>query len=420
MNFKRRCTRRAAWAGLLALVMGVPLPAFEPTEDGLYAVFTTSLGECAVSLLYEEVPLTVANFVGLAEGTQAWLDLVSGEIRRDPFYDGLTFHRVADLDPRVLEESFIIQGGSRNGRGTDDPGYSFPDEILTSLAFDEIGLLAMANSGPNSNGSQFFFNLGPTTHLNGVHTIFGRVVSGMNVLEAITEVERDTANRPVEPVVMEQVEILRVGAGAEAFDIHAWQLPQVLPVESNWRDATTVLEYPRRSDAFYFFYGSLDLSDWSELRFVDIGTGPSALDLGTIVAANEALFVRPTEVVVPMPQSQPEKTLTLDLDGGSIELVLEMVDGGAGVYSFHFVLGNDDIQFSAELVYYAWVDVGNNVQIIASYQPTVVGEIRRGLADTQIHLEFETPTSGKALVRFLSSNPANSIGTFTFLDTGGL
>jgi peptidyl-prolyl cis-trans isomerase A (cyclophilin A) len=142
----------------------------------LHATLKTSLGDIVVKLLPEKAPKTVANFVGLAEGTKEWRE-PAGQVVKRPLYDGTIFHRVIP--------EFMIQGGDPQGNGTGGPGYKFEDEIGPDNKFDRPGLLAMANAGPNTNGSQFFVTEVPTPHLNRGHTIFGEVVKGGELVAKI-------------------------------------------------------------------------------------------------------------------------------------------------------------------------------------------------------------------------------------------
>jgi peptidyl-prolyl cis-trans isomerase A (cyclophilin A) len=161
------------------------------------------MGKFTIELFEKQAPNTVANFVGLAEGSKEWKDPKTGQvITGKPFYDGVIFHRVID--------GFMIQGGDPTGTGMGGPGYRFPDEIHPELKHTSEGTLSMANAGPNTNGSQFFITLGPTPHLDGRHAVFGRVVEGMDVVKQIgkTKTSRD---RPVTDVVMNKVTIERVG-----------------------------------------------------------------------------------------------------------------------------------------------------------------------------------------------------------------
>jgi peptidylprolyl isomerase len=168
--------------------------AAQSLKDGLYAEMNTTRGRLLISLEFQRAPLTVANFVGLAEGTIAF----ENRPAKRPFYDGLTFHRVI--------ENFMIQGGDPMGNGSGGPGYRFPDEIVPELMHDGPGVLSMANSGPDSNGSQFFITHNATPWLDGFHAVFGRVVEGLEVVNAIRQGDR-----------IDSVEILRVGAAARAF-----------------------------------------------------------------------------------------------------------------------------------------------------------------------------------------------------------
>src|SRR5213593_3003220 len=167
-----------------------------------YAHFTTSEGNFTVRLFEKEVPKTVANFVGLAEGTKEWRDPSTGEKKTGPYYDGIIFHRVIS--------GFMIQGGDRLGTGAGGPGYNFGDEFHPSLRHSRPGILSMANAGPNTNGSQFFITLGPTPHLDNRHSVFGEVVEGMDVVRKIGAVPTGRQDRPVKPVVINTLSIERV------------------------------------------------------------------------------------------------------------------------------------------------------------------------------------------------------------------
>ncbi|MBI2219933.1 MAG: peptidylprolyl isomerase [Acidobacteria bacterium] len=169
---------------------------------GLYAHFDTTEGRFTVRFFEKEAPKTVANFVGLAEGTKEFRDPKTGAAAKRPYYDGIVFHRVID--------GFMIQGGDPLGQGYGGPGYNFADEFHPSLRHERAGLLSMANAGPNTNGSQFFVTLAPTPHLDNRHSIFGEVVEGLDVVKKIGKVPTDRNDRPVKPVVMNTVTIERV------------------------------------------------------------------------------------------------------------------------------------------------------------------------------------------------------------------
>ena len=167
-----------------------------------HATFTTNEGTFKVKLFDQEVPNTVANFVGLAEGTKEFVDPKTGQKTKRPFFDGLTFHRVID--------GFMIQGGCPLGTGTGGPGYKFSDEFNPKLRHSKPGLLSMANSGPNTNGSQFFVTLAATPWLDNKHSIFGEVVEGMDVVKKIGSTATSKPNdRPLKPITIQSVKIDR-------------------------------------------------------------------------------------------------------------------------------------------------------------------------------------------------------------------
>ncbi len=180
--------------GVSCLTVSPPAVGAEPLADGLYAVWETPRGSFTAELDYELAPLAVANFVGLAEGTIPFTGRPPGH----PFFDGLRFHRVV--------AGFVVQGGDPLGTGKGDPGYTFADEFTPLLKHDAAGTLSMANAGPNTNGCQFFLTLAPVNRLNYKHSVFGRVVQGLDVLPHITVGD-----------VMTHVRIVRVGARARSF-----------------------------------------------------------------------------------------------------------------------------------------------------------------------------------------------------------
>ncbi|WP_239470055.1 peptidylprolyl isomerase [Archangium violaceum] len=168
--------------------------------QALFATLETSEGDIVVKLLSKDAPLTVANFVGLATGEQTWRDPKSGEVKQNtPLYQNVIFHRVIP--------GFMIQGGDPLGLGSGTPGYNFEDEFQSGRSFDKTGLLAMANRGPETNGSQFFITVSTPQHLNNRHTIFGEVVKGYDVVEKIATVPTAQANRPVKDVVLKKVSL---------------------------------------------------------------------------------------------------------------------------------------------------------------------------------------------------------------------
>jgi len=168
-----------------------------------YATLKTNRGDIVIHLFPDHAPKTVQNFVGLAEGTQDYQVPQTGKKSPEPFYDGLGFHRVI--------ADFMIQGGCPLGTGTGGPGYTFADEFHPELQFDRKYLLAMANAGPGTNGSQFFITTAQTPWLNNKHTIFGEVEDEQSrgVVDAINTSRTGPGDRPVEPVVIEKVEIDR-------------------------------------------------------------------------------------------------------------------------------------------------------------------------------------------------------------------
>jgi len=201
---RQRVERIALLVGLALLLSAGLATAGEKEKsvaEPLYATLKTSLGVIVVRLYDDKAPKTVENFVGLASGTKEWTDPKTGEKVKRPLYNGTLFHRVIP--------GFMIQGGDPLGRGTGGPGYKFADEFNPDLRHNKAGILSMANSGPNTNGSQFFITLGPTLHLDNRHSVFGEVAQGQDVVAAIGNAPRGPNDRPLKDVVLQEVVISR-------------------------------------------------------------------------------------------------------------------------------------------------------------------------------------------------------------------
>jgi peptidyl-prolyl cis-trans isomerase A (cyclophilin A) len=186
----------------ISVSLGLAAAAETPEKKGpVYATLKTSMGDIVIQLFDDKAPKTVANFVGLASGTKEWLDPKTGEKVKRPLYNGTIFHRVIP--------GFMIQGGDPLGNGRGGPGYTFEDEFHPDLRHSKVGILSMANAGPNTNGSQFFITHQATPNLDGRHSVFGEVVKGQEVVVAIGNVPRDPRDRPIKDVVLKEIIITR-------------------------------------------------------------------------------------------------------------------------------------------------------------------------------------------------------------------
>ena len=202
---------------ILSLILMVSLSScaekYPDLGDGLYAEFITNQGTMVAKLAFEKTPVTVANFVALAEGNHPMVD---STYKGKKFYNGLTFHRVKD--------QFMIQGGDPTATGSGSPGYKFDDEFDEALKHDKPGILSMANSGPATNGSQFFITEIPTPNLDNRHAVFGELVLGLDIQDSISNVKVDARDKPEEDVVIEELNIVRQGYDARNFDaIKTWE-----------------------------------------------------------------------------------------------------------------------------------------------------------------------------------------------------
>jgi cyclophilin family peptidyl-prolyl cis-trans isomerase len=322
---------------LITALLPMALQAL-PTEPGMYAVFTTSSGSFTAVLHHDKVPTTVANFAGLAEGSRTWID-GSGLMRKRPYYDGTTFHRVIN--------GFMIQGGSPNGTGTDGPGYGFADEFHPDLRHNAEGVLSMANSGANTNGSQFFITLAATSHLDNKHSVFGRIVEGMAVVRAIGATATDVNDKPLTPVVIQSVTIHRVGASAQTFDVQAQGLPVItnaLPIFRRTEQGDFI-ELPTRPPmSKYGFAASADLAAWTSIGSISETTSPGSdpISVGFFTADKPRCFFHVARVAHPaQPLSLVGKRLSLVLSSDSnLPLVIDLTAAPRSSIDYAAPIGN--------------------------------------------------------------------------------
>ncbi len=271
----------------LVMVLGVLWAGWAAAQDGLFATLQTTQGDIRMRLHYDLVPRTVANFLTLAEGTRPWVDSARGRPVTNRFYNGIIFHRVIT--------NFMIQAGSPNKQGTDGPGYRFSDEFHPSLTHSNAGVVSMANSGTNSNGSQFFITTVAATHLNNKHAVFGHVVSGQSVVDAISGAPTNpTNNRPWVDIVITNVVIERIGTAAQAFNPLAVTpaLPAVKGCGQQFglQGGAWVLQWTPRTNCLYQMYGNVDLRNDSAWVSLYSGTDTVLYVDGVVQSVPRATF----------------------------------------------------------------------------------------------------------------------------------
>lgn len=298
------------WAGTL-LRAGIATAV--PAQDGLYATLQTTMGTICFELYYTNVPNTVANFVGLTEGTRPWIDPRTSFVSTKPYYNGIIFHRVIS--------GFMIQGGSPKGDGTDGPGYSFLDEFTPTLRHDQPGIVSMANSGPHSNGGQFFITVAPTPWLNDKHSVFGRVVEGMTIVSNIASVATNSASRPLVDVTITNAFITRNGTNAQNFSVTNNSLPTVtsLPVSISTQQGIT-LSTAITTSSYHYIYHSTDLKNWTNVISYN---WPGSTGTWTVttnpVEKNFSHATRVTYTADTNMTLNPENhSLVMTMDGGNI------------------------------------------------------------------------------------------------------
>ncbi|HVM46464.1 MAG TPA: peptidylprolyl isomerase [Candidatus Acidoferrum sp.] len=323
---------RSALAAFCALLALSTLAGFAQT-NGIFADFTTSMGNFTCTLDYTNAPRTSANFIGLVTGQRAWVDPVTGRARTNAFYDGLIFHRVI--------AGFMDQGGSPTGLGDGGPGYAIMDEFSPALVFTNFGVLAMANSGPNSDGSQFFITVASYTFGNSNYTIFGKVVSGSNVVWAINQVATDANNKPLTNVVMQQVSIRRVGTAAQAFNISTQALPVVinLPLHIASTSNAVTLTFTNRQYADNELYSTTNLlGTWGPTPLGIEITAPTTNTFPQAKATPQC-FYRLAQIQYASSTFAPKnlygRTLaTTFLSGGSGTVTITFDNAGGGTFVF--------------------------------------------------------------------------------------
>lgn len=312
-----------------------------PVCAQIFADFQTTMGVFTCQLCYADSPQAVANFIGLAEGARPWIDPATGAVRCGvPYYNGSQFHRVID--------GFMNQSGSRNGLGTDGPGYSFRDEFTPGLTHAEAGVLSMANSDKNTNGAGFFITVAARPDLDGRYTIFGNVTDGMSVVMAINGVPKSYNSRnelavPITPVIINSIGIRRVGAEAQAFDINAQNVPICGGVAGSLKVTPGVmvdyvLTAPQPAATILQAFRSPNLQAWTQLGEIYQGTGStgeSEITFEDSAIAASAFYNVP---LVQYPDALGPATTggrTLTATFGSQQLIYQInAAGDGGIYQY--------------------------------------------------------------------------------------
>ncbi len=315
-----------------------PIKIFAQYTNGLYAEFNTSMGSFTCRLEYALAPKTCANFIGLATGQRSWLDLTTGLTRTNPFYHGQIIHRVV--------ADFIIQSGSPNGQGTDGPGYTFQDEFHPSLRHDSFGTLSMANSGPDSNGSQYFLTVANTPFLNDKHSVFGKLYGGSNVVYAISRVATNSASKPLTNITINNVSVRRVGAAAEAFNLATNGLPVVanLHLVAAQSGGLISVAFSNRLNADNRVFSSSNMLHWSGTK-LGIETAPGFPSELTVTPSGGSGFYRMSQIQYPptiyTPRSLVNRNITLNFTTGLPGfLALAFDSSGLGFYNYNNVVAN--------------------------------------------------------------------------------
>ncbi len=381
-----------------------------PTAPGIYATFVVSragapVGEFSCKLEYQKTPRTVANFVGLAEGSRAWVDRIRGGVSRKPFYDGRVIFRV--------DSGFVIQSGSANDTNAGGgPGYNFHDEFDPTLRHTAAGVLSMANSGPDSNTSQFFITLaqGAANHLDDVHSVFGNVTdsAGMDVVLAIQQGD-----------VFDSVTITRNGAAAQAFDVNAQGLPTVTDADPAIAKTPSGFElnYVKQIDSEYFVFHTGDFASWSQLSGSEIYTSSptqAPRDVTSVATGNDRRFFSVARVEYPdrtPPFIGAGRQLTLRRSAGDF-LTFTFTSATTGTFTYNgastptYIVGQ----------YTTTASTSRNQLLISHVirlEATLVGFVTP-TSTLDVSLTFDYGNSGATTGLLTTSNgPFSMNGTFT-------
>lgn len=360
----------------LAFVASQAQADFTPTEDGLYAVFDTTEGQFAAKLYFEQAPLTVANFVGLAEGSVLRWDETEEKPITGPFYDGTIFHRIVS--------DIIILAGAPIGNTSGDPGYTIPDEANGELIHDRAGLLSMDTIfGPNTGGSRFFITLAPVPARDGRSTIFGEIVEGIEILNTINGVPLDENDRPETDIILQHVSILRVGDAAGAFDPKDYEVPNVLfpKLDLSLSDSKSTATFERKPNADYILRRSSNLSDWAKIEenLKAAYEVPSSheIDFTSTLSTSQSAFLSVMEVTIPRTIDPTGTSLTITLEDEA-DYSLDLSGVFEGTYSFG--------TFTGEIEYIWWVLPGRDQLYVVFSDSEPLG--------VQFYLTWESETGG--------------------------
>ena len=382
-------------------------------QDGLFANIVTSSGTLRAELYPDEAPLAVSNFVGLVEGSQTAINPATGQLIKNDFYDGTVFHRVIP--------NSLIQAGSPTGKASDGPGYSFQDEFHPSRTFDSPFVLAMANSGPNSNGSQFFITVASAPEFNNVHTVFGGLVEGNAIATSISGVSTDQLERPLTPITIESITIDRVGEAANAFQPDLGGLPvasQITPkIAKKGGSFQLDLDFEERTD--YRLYISRDLQQWTSERVAFVTeTAPqqTPFDLTNIVTGEDQGFFRLTTVKYPVVIFPPTA-----LDGRTLDAAITSFGGFPQQTWIKYAIRDD--RFAGVTLKNGTMGDVTNYSYTLNSPTRATAVFPSSLASTfslvQLVLNFASATTGTFSAILPKAMPAGTLmsGTFTLNET---